>query len=172
MDSIALGKKIKEARIAKKMTQNEVVGNFITRNMLSQIESGTANPSIKTLKYLSNVLNIPLNQLISDSGQESTSEPLQKLLCVKKLFQEQKYEKLIECAKDYPSELSDEFSALLTRSYLELAKKAEQNDNNQKASKYVSLALEYADRGLYANSVIKSEAVLLLNDIAQKLSKV
>ena len=41
MDSITLGRRIKEARLAKKMTQNEVVGNFITRNILSQIESGT-----------------------------------------------------------------------------------------------------------------------------------
>ncbi|MEL7655273.1 MAG: helix-turn-helix transcriptional regulator, partial [Bacillota bacterium] len=59
MDSKELGKKIKEARIAKKMTQSEVVGNFITRNMLSQIESGNATPSVKTLGYLSHVLQIP-----------------------------------------------------------------------------------------------------------------
>ena len=36
MNPSLLGKKIKEARLAKKMTQKEVVGNFITRNMLSQ----------------------------------------------------------------------------------------------------------------------------------------
>jgi len=42
MDRAALGSRIKEARLAKKLTQTEVVGSFITRNMLSQIESGTA----------------------------------------------------------------------------------------------------------------------------------
>ena len=46
MDQIKLGKRIREARLAKKMTQSEVVGTFITRNMLSQIESGSASPSI------------------------------------------------------------------------------------------------------------------------------
>ena len=60
MDKAALGKRIKEARLAKKMTQAEVVGSFITRNMLSQIESGTATPSVKTLEYLSNVLELPM----------------------------------------------------------------------------------------------------------------
>lgn len=55
MDSIELGKRIREARLSKKMTQSEVVGTFITRNMLSQIESGTATPSFKTLEYLSGV---------------------------------------------------------------------------------------------------------------------
>ena len=52
MEKNTLGKRIKEARLAKKMTQSEVVGDFITRNMLSQIESGAATPSLKSLEYL------------------------------------------------------------------------------------------------------------------------
>ena len=58
MGKNTLGKRIKEARLAKKMTQSEVVGDFITRNMLSQIESGSATPSVKTLEYLCKVLEI------------------------------------------------------------------------------------------------------------------
>ena len=58
MENNTLGKRIKEARLAKKMTQSEVVGDFITRNMLSQIESGSATPSVKTLEYLCKVLEI------------------------------------------------------------------------------------------------------------------
>ena len=42
MNSEELGKRIKEARLAKKMTQSELVGTFIKRNMLSRIESGNA----------------------------------------------------------------------------------------------------------------------------------
>ena len=64
MDRAALGSRIKEARLAKKLTQTEVVGSFITRNMLSQIASGTATPSIKTLTYLAGVLELPVEQLI------------------------------------------------------------------------------------------------------------
>lgn len=52
MNSAELGRRIKEARIAKKMTQAELVGDFITRNMLSRIESGNATPSVKTLEYI------------------------------------------------------------------------------------------------------------------------
>ena len=61
MENNTLGKRIKEARLAKKMTQSEVVGDFITRNMLSQIESGSATPSVKTLEYLCKVLEIEPN---------------------------------------------------------------------------------------------------------------
>ena len=47
MGRAELGRRLKEARLARKMTQSEVVGDFITRNMLSQIESGSAMPSVK-----------------------------------------------------------------------------------------------------------------------------
>ena len=60
MEKNTLGKRIKEARLSKKMTQSEVVGDFITRNMLSQIESGSATPSVKTLEYLCKVLELSL----------------------------------------------------------------------------------------------------------------
>lgn len=50
MDNAELGRRLKAARLSKKMTQSDVVGTFITRNMLSQIESGSATPSMKTLE--------------------------------------------------------------------------------------------------------------------------
>ena len=76
-----LGKKLKEARLAKKMTQAEVVGNFITRNMLSQIESGAAMPSVKTLSYLAGVLDIPLSELMK-RWTASKSFRKQKNVCM------------------------------------------------------------------------------------------
>ena len=63
MNSEELGKRIKEARLAKKMTQSELVGTFITRNMLSRIESGNACPSVKTLEYLAGRLDLPAGVL-------------------------------------------------------------------------------------------------------------
>ncbi len=70
MNQMILGQKIKEARLAKKMTQSEVVGNFITRNMLSQIESGTALPSMRTLAYLAQVLDLSLPALLASAEEE------------------------------------------------------------------------------------------------------
>lgn len=55
-----LGERLKQARIEKKMTQKEVAGDFITRNMLSQIENGLATPSIKTIEHLAKTLNKPI----------------------------------------------------------------------------------------------------------------
>ena len=66
MNNLDLGKKLKEARLNKKLTQSDVVGTFITRNMLSQIESGAASPSLRTLEYLANVLELPIHYLIAE----------------------------------------------------------------------------------------------------------
>lgn len=73
MENNTLGKRIKEARLAKKMTQSEVVGDFITRNMLSQIESGSATPSVKTLEYLCKVLEIEPNALLPDENDSKNA---------------------------------------------------------------------------------------------------
>ena len=59
MDKVELGKRIREARLFRKMTQSELAGDAITRNMLSLIESGTASPSVKTLQYLAERLGVP-----------------------------------------------------------------------------------------------------------------
>ena len=80
MDGTLLGKKLKEARLAKKMTQSDVVGGYITRNMLSQIESGCAFPSIRTLEYLSGVLEIPMCELVAESESELSDYKLQEIL--------------------------------------------------------------------------------------------
>lgn len=47
-----LGQKLRQARIEAGLSQRQLCGEQITRNMLSQIENGTAKPSMKTLQYL------------------------------------------------------------------------------------------------------------------------
>ena len=56
---MTLGEKIKAARVERHMTQKDVVGDYITRNMLSKIENGSATPSVKTLEYLASALGLP-----------------------------------------------------------------------------------------------------------------
>ena len=60
-----IGEKIKDLRASKMMTQKELAGDVITRNMLSQIENGSANPSLSTLTYLADRLGVPVGYLVS-----------------------------------------------------------------------------------------------------------
>ena len=65
-----IGEKIKRLRCAKLMTQSELVGGEITRNMLSRIENGAAQPSMATVKYIAERLNVSAGFLLADEDDE------------------------------------------------------------------------------------------------------
>jgi transcriptional regulator with XRE-family HTH domain len=65
---VNIGGKIRELRLHRKMTQSEVVEGYMTRNMLSKIENGSATPSIRTLEHISQALGVPMSYFVS--GEE------------------------------------------------------------------------------------------------------
>lgn len=66
-----LGKKIRQARQAAGLSQRQLCGEEITRNMLSLIENGAAQPSMKTLKYLALRLDKPLRWFLEENAEEA-----------------------------------------------------------------------------------------------------
>ncbi len=167
MDRAALGSRIKEARLAKKLTQTEVVGSFITRNMLSQIESGTATPSIRTLNYLAEVLDLSVEQLI---GAEESSD-LALLQEVKQRLREGALEEALEKAVALPEAFADERAALLARASLLRGEELAQQGALPRAAELARRAAEFSDVGVYANQNIKAQALLLLGQLAEELAE-
>ena len=55
-----IGMRIKQARLEMGLSQRQLCGDVITRNMLSLIESGKAKPSMDTLSYLAEQLGKPM----------------------------------------------------------------------------------------------------------------
>jgi transcriptional regulator with XRE-family HTH domain len=86
-----LGQKIRDERKKNKLTQRELAGNFITRNMLSQIENNQAKPSITTMAYLANRLNKTIDYFMSE---ETKSEQIAKL--AKELMADYKEDNCLE----------------------------------------------------------------------------
>lgn len=175
MNSAELGKRIKEARLARKMTQADVVGDFITRNMLSQIESGTANPSVKTLTYLAKVLQLPVNYLLPDEletyddSENAASADFAELLRMKNAFKRGDYAEAATTAENHTapeSVISDEANAILSRAYLEAAKAEE---HPREALALAKKAAEAADRGVYKSREIKTAALVLIDELAERL---
>lgn len=62
-----LGEKLRQARLDAGFSQRQLCGEEITRNMLSQIEHGTARPSMKTLQYLAARLGKPVSFFLEDT---------------------------------------------------------------------------------------------------------
>ena len=65
---MTMGQRILAARLAAGMSQRELAGEEITRNMLSSLEHDTANPSVATLLYLSRRLGKPVGWFLGEDG--------------------------------------------------------------------------------------------------------
>ncbi len=172
MNRYEMGKRIKEARLAKKMTQTDVAGDFITRNMLSQIESGSANPSLKTLEYISSVLDIPMGTLLPDGREETEADgaPAGILTEGKALYNSGRYAEAVEkVSKLFEGDLWDEAYGITARSYIKMAEQAEKDGNMTLAAELAEKAYAAADKGVYASRDIRTASSLLLNRIADKV---
>lgn len=170
MDSVELGQRIKSARLAKKMTQSDVAGNFITRNMLSLIENGSATPSVKTLQYLSHVLDIPVEKLLSESGSTDDTA-IYMLQTAKKLLEKKQYEKFFTTITP-EGIFEDEFHALCSIAHMELAHslaESKQIEQLQSAVNHAKAAAEEAGKGIYANAERAARANQFVSELAQQL---
>ena len=95
-----LGEKIKAARLNAGMTQAELAGDFITRNMLSQIENGLAMPSLQTALYIADKLGLDAGILFSEGDNRDIYFLTRRLPELKKLYAEGDYDKCIELCAD------------------------------------------------------------------------
>ena len=71
-----LSQKLKQARLDAGLSQKALCGDRITRNMLSQIENGSARPSMDTLRYLAAQLGKPLSYFLEDDAVTSPNQAL------------------------------------------------------------------------------------------------
>ena len=71
-----LSRKLKQARLDAGLSQKTLCGQRITRNMLSQIENGSARPSMDTLKYLAAQLGKPVSYFLEDDAVTSPNQEL------------------------------------------------------------------------------------------------
>ena len=178
MDSRELGKRIKELRLSKRMTQSEVVGDFITRNMLSQIESGTALPSINTLEYIAGKLGVPVASLVSPEDLAwyegkpgpSPSGLAAELLRAKEHYHFGRFEQVICLMEPHLSDddpLYDEACALSAHSHLALAKKKKELGNQDAAAGHAKAVIRLSQNGIYSSRELKMEAFLMLDEKIQ-----
>ena len=78
---MTLGELLRQARLEAGMSQRELCGETITRNMLSQIENGSARPSMDTLRYLASRLGKPVGYFLEEevgSPEEAAVEKARK----------------------------------------------------------------------------------------------
>ena len=77
---MTIGARIREIRVDKGLSQRQLAGDQITRNMLSQIENEQAQPSLSPLQYLAAQLDVPVGQLLGEMALPQELEQALSLL--------------------------------------------------------------------------------------------
>lgn len=71
-----LAQRIKNARLEAGLSQRQLCGDVITRNMLSLIESGKARPSMDTLRHFATVLQKPMSYFLEEDAVLSPNQQI------------------------------------------------------------------------------------------------
>ena len=71
---MTLGARLCRARLEAGLSQRELAGDTVTRNMLSLIENGTAEPSLATLEILAKRLQKPVGYFFGETGETDPME--------------------------------------------------------------------------------------------------
>ena len=120
-----LGEKIKQARLEAGLSQRQLCGDTVTRNMLSQIENGSARPSMDTLRFFAARLGKTLSYFLEEDAVLSPNQ--QVMGRAREAFDSGNWEAVLESLKDFrePDELFCRERDLLTAlATLELAEHA------------------------------------------------
>lgn len=120
-----LGQKLKQARLDLGLSQRQLCGDVITRNMLSLIENGAASPSMETLRYLASQLGRPVSYFLEEDAVVSPNQSVMEQ--ARSAFDRDDYDTVLQHLEHYrfPDPVFDREEALIrSLSLMSLAEKA------------------------------------------------
>ena len=163
-----LGKKIRDLRISRGLTQTDLAGDRITRNMLSLIENGSASPSVSTLIYLAERLDVPAGYFIPrDEREEERLFRLTFIEELRKAFGERDWKKCVELCRDTTSP-DDEISYILACAHLRLAYSAAERFDLATAFAELEASERYERGSVYSGTSL-SGAIKYYRDLFANL---
>ena len=94
-----LGQRLRQARLEAGLSQRQLCGEEITRNMLSLIENGTAKPSMDTLRYLAARLGKPMGYFLEEQVVTSPNQAVMDT--ARRAYTQGEYRACLETLADY-----------------------------------------------------------------------
>lgn len=159
-----IGEKIKKLRTEKSMTQSELAGGFITRNMLSLIESGSAQPSLPTIQYLAERLNVPAGILIAEDRYEYFYRRTSAIENIRRAFSAENYRICLDlCESLEDGNFDSEIELIKAECHLGIAKEAFSMGFLKNACANLDCACEMAEKTMYNTPHIFAEAMVYGN---------
>ena len=169
-----LGSRLKQARLDAGMSQRQLCGDVITRNMLSQIENGSAKPSMDTLRYLAERLGKPMGYFLEE---QAITSPNQTVMTNARQHFPEDPEQALEVLKQYREDdplFDGEYHLLCALSAMELARQVLAQGRNAYAVTLLEQAAAHGALTPYYTEATERERVLLCfaarPELAQQLA--
>ncbi|MBQ2249273.1 MAG: helix-turn-helix transcriptional regulator [Clostridia bacterium] len=153
---MSIGEKIRELRVAKLMTQAELAGTQITRNMLSCIENGSANPSLSTVLYIAGRLNVPAGFLLAEEGDEALYRKMQGFSNIKRAYTAGDLRGCRSLCISACPQADDEIGLLLASCDVGIAEEEFWAGRLRSACRFFDEALSYADKTMYPTDQLEA----------------
>lgn len=151
---MSIGEKIKKLRTAKLMTQAELAGNEITRNMLSRIENGAAKPSLETLYYIAARLNVSPGFLLAEGKDEEIYFKHNEIVDIKSAFMSGDVRICRDMCLRAHSADDDEIRMILAECDLAIAVEEFNGGNLHAACEYFDEAAEMCEKTVYRTDYV------------------
>lgn len=166
MDEKEIGKRIKEVRIKKNMTQKELAeASKIDATSISRYETGVQMPNLSTLVFIASSLETSLDYLVFGNGSEFKAYKKDSRSNEEKIFESLAIlleEYVIECYEEYDGGIN----LLLSNSYISYKQFIEQYKNLKNLKGLIGKNFEDARAEL-----IKSYAQQLKNEIQASIDE-
>ena len=153
-----IGEKIRELRVAKLMTQAELAGTHITRNMLSCIENGSAKPSLSTILYIAGRLNVTAGFLLAEEGDEIVYRKMNSFANIKRAYMARDWRGCRSLCLSGCPEADDEISLLLADCDAGIAAEEFWHGRLRSSCRFFDEALTYAERTVYPTGHIEAQS--------------
>ena len=158
-----LGERLRQARLEAGLSQRQLCGDAITRNMLSQIENGSARPSMQTLSYLAGRLGKSVSFFLEE--QAVTSPNQQIMDAAKQAFDQNAPAQVLALLEGYrqPDPVFDREMHLLTAlSSMALAEQALKDGKNTYCVSLLDQAKAAGEKTPYCTEALERQRLLLL----------
>ena len=167
-----IGKKIKKLRTEKLMTQSELTGGEITRNMLSRIENGAALPSLGTVVYLAKKLGVPAGYLLSEGDEEFIYNKLSVTKNIRRAYTDKNFELCRDICLSSFDEFDDELELILTDCCIGVAEESMRSGQLHKACRFLDEAILHSQNTMFDTTTQKNSIAImfgLLKDMSPAL---
>lgn len=165
---MTLGEKLRTARLEAGLSQRQLCGEIITRNMLSQIENGSANPSMTTLSALASRLGRPLSWFLEEETGNSAV-----MARARTCYDRKDYGDALKNLKEYrepDGNFDREHALLLALTLLALAEEALAQGRTGLAREYLTRAEPQIPAG-YCREVLNGKRLLLLARLGEPVAE-